>query len=465
MTADSENPRPSWFVNAVVDGDDHTEEFIREGTWRIDSASPYGDLIRSVEPGDRIAIKTTYTRTREVRFPNRGQRVSAMLIKATGAVIDNPGDGASLSVNWTRLDPPREWYFATYVKAVWRLVSRSWWATELVRFTFEGKEQDLKRFLQSPFWGERYEWPYGRLDGTAAPAPEYGVEGIVDEGCFMDRTDLESMLQRLRSKHNVILQGPPGTGKTWLARKLAYALIGRKEPGNVRQIQFHPNLSYEDVVRGWRPQGDGKLGLEDGPFLELCEIARRDTEDRYVVVIEEINRGNPAAIFGELLTLLEADKKTPENALTLAHRRKVGERFYIPPNLFVIGTMNLADRSLALVDLALRRRFAMFTLKPELGGTWRRWVHERFGVPVEFLDRVAQRIGDLNQQIDEDSNLGANFRIGHSFVTPNAGEEIDDAKAWYGQVVENEIAPLLGEYWFDDPDRAAEAARELTAND
>ena len=269
------------------------------------------------------------------------------------------------------------------------------------------------------------------------------------------------MLQGLQAKRNMILQGPPGTGKTWLAKKLAYALIGQKDEDKVRQVQFHPNLSYEDFVRGWRPQSDGKLGLVDGPFLQFAKVACHDPNGTYVMVIEEINRGNPASIFGELLTLLEADKRTADNALTLAYQHVAGERFHIPPNLYVIGTMNLADRSLALVDFALRRRFAFFDLEPAINDAWREWVHRQCEVPTEFLDNVSHRIGALNNQIADDPNLGRQFRIGHSFVVPKPGEPIAVPEEWFMQVVEAEIAPLLREYWFNDPDKADEARSQL----
>ena len=149
--------------------------------------------------------------------------------------------------------------------------------------------------------------------------PPYEIDHILAEGCFLDRAKLETMLQRLGVKQNLILQGPPGTGKTWLAKKLAYALIGHKDDSKVRPLQFHPNLSYEDFVRGWRPQGDGKLALVDGPFLQLIADAEQNPDDDYVMVIEEINRGNPAQIFGEMLTLLEADKRNEGEALALAY--------------------------------------------------------------------------------------------------------------------------------------------------
>ncbi|MCQ3807709.1 MAG: AAA family ATPase, partial [Acidimicrobiia bacterium] len=183
------------------------------------------------------------------------------------------------------------------------------------------------------------------------PVRPYSVDDVIAEGCFLDRSRLEAILDRWRVKKNLILQGPPGTGKTWLAKRLAFALIGYRSLQRVRPVQFHPNLSYEDFVRGWRPSGDseGRLKLLDGPFLRAVEDAANDPARDHVVVIEEINRGNPAQIFGEMLTLLEADKRNADEALELSYPRRSGERVHIPGNLFVVGTMNIADRSLALV--------------------------------------------------------------------------------------------------------------------
>ena len=300
------------------------------------------------------------------------------------------------------------------------------------------------------------------LDGSGdTSVNKYDVNEILADGCFLDRPTLEKMLRRLRTKQNIILQGPPGAGKTWLSRRLAYALIGHRDDERVRQVQFHPNLSYEDFVRGYRPQKNRQLDLVDGPFLKLCEVAGKDPDGKYVMVIEEINRGNPASIFGELLTLLESDKRDTDNALQLAYPRYDDERFHIPPNVYVIGTMNLADRSLALVDFALRRRFAFFDLEPQLNDAWREWVHEECGIPDDFLAGIAARIGALNDQIAADRNLGKQFRIGHSHVTPPPDIPIDDPQQWFKEIFETEIAPLLREYWFDDPDRAEEESEKL----
>ena len=233
--------------------------------------------------------------------------------------------------------------------------------------------------------------------------------------------------------------------------------MGQKAGERIRAVQFHPNLSYEDFVRGWRPTGDGKLALVDGPFLEIIDIANNNAGNEYIVVIEEINRGNPAQIFGEMLTLLEADKRTPNEALELSYRRADNERIYIPANLYVIGTMNIADRSLALVDLALRRRFAFINLQPLLGERWRRWVNQEFKLDENVLLDIERRVIQLNKKIAEDTNLGAQFQIGHSYVTPPLGTNINDAQEWFRQIVENEIIPLLEEYWFDAPEKIGEA--------
>jgi 5-methylcytosine-specific restriction protein B len=299
---------------------------------------------------------------------------------------------------------------------------------------------------------------------TSAPIVPYSVQDILSDGCFLERGEIERLLDRLRTKKNLILQGPPGTGKTWLAKRLAFALMGQKDESKVRAVQFHPNLSYEDFVRGWRPTGEGKLSLVDGVFMEAIKAASKDPVSKFVVVIEEVNRGNPAQIFGELLTLLEAGKRTPNEALELCYPDADGKRrpVHVPENLYVIGTMNIADRSLALVDLALRRRFAFVGLEPRLGAAWRNWVVQECSVDPALVADIERRIAELNDQISADARLGKQFRIGHSYVTPANRLEPGDTKKWFQQVVETEIGPLLDEYWFDAPDEALKACTRLT---
>ena len=292
----------------------------------------------------------------------------------------------------------------------------------------------------------------------------YSVTDVVGEGCFLERQELERLLERLRTRKNLILQGPPGTGKTWLAKRLAFALIGARDERKVRAVQFHPNLSYEDFVRGWRPVGDGKLALADGVFMEAIRAASANPIAKYVVVIEEVNRGNPAQVFGELLTLLEADKRSPRDAVELCYPDENGERrVHVPENLHVIGTMNIADRSLALVDLALRRRFAFVTLEPSLGEAWGAWVVREGGLDPTLVEDIRRRITELNDRIAGDPRLGSQFRIGHSYVTPTHRLEPGATKDWFRQVVETEIGPLLEEYWFDAPDDASKAIQQLVA--
>lgn len=296
---------------------------------------------------------------------------------------------------------------------------------------------------------------------TVTPQPEtYGVENIIEDGAFIGLTELEEMIKQLRVKKNIILQGPPGTGKTWLSRRLAFALMGRKDSARILPVQFHPNMSYEDFVRGYRPV-KGELELNDGPLLNLVESATREPDLSRVLVIEEINRGNPAVILGEMLTLLEADKRDSEQAMVLTHSREPGERMHIPPNVYVVGTMNLADRSLALVDFALRRRFAFFNLEPIFGDNWQNWMQENFDITRDFLSDVARRMINLNQRIAEDRNLGPDFRLGHSYVTPAPGTEIAPPREWFKAVAESEMFPLLDEYWYDDREAASEAKEAL----
>jgi 5-methylcytosine-specific restriction protein B len=729
--------QPGWLVGASFGGGgDQTTRFTAEGIWEVRNPTERESaLLRSMKPGERIAIKSSFTRKRGLPFANGAQTVSVIAIKAVGIIMRNTQDGERVDVQWHRVDPPREWYFFTYRATIWRLVpSEDWKSDALLDFAFREQAQDIERFRNAPFWRERFgtvqtdarrfEWtafyqavaerllPFQKdrapliagihaiatrvqglnylrdkfADGTSGPLrdicpftamgtfnrsmtdanrraiatglaaflgvdlpvptsfegipvlnnqrswffayetargagdidalwsvfaaaahmlddpddpesarlsfasdyddatavwgvawnlstglywahpwdcltldsqsrhfvekrlrlpistpgpnrpcdgtgylkliddlrsrfaedeypvhsfPElslaswgyernaadaadgiappdgpaahekgmvavpdavptesrlvaYTVNDIVAEGCFMDRADIVGIMERLRTKKNLILQGPPGTGKTWLARRLAYALIGHRDDGKVRALQFHPTLSYEDFVRGWRPTGDGKLAMCDGVFMEAIQTATLHPSSAVVVVIEEINRGNPAQIFGELLTLLEDSKRTPSEALELSYPDPDGQRrpVHIPKNLYVIGTMNLADRSLALMDLALRRRFAFVSLEPRLGRSWRDWVVEHCHVDADRAPDIEHRIEALNAMIAGDARLGPQFRIGHSYVTPSRlepGRTVD----WFRQVVETEIGPLLEEYWFDAPPQAAKARATL----
>ena len=699
--------RACWFMGATYGNDDQTPRFLKEGIWENGHQNDYLDAVKSIQVGDRIAIKSTYTRKHDLPFDNRGQTVSVMAIKAIGTVKENLGDGCTLNVEWKPFDPPHEWYFYTNRRTVWRVLPGDWRTDTLIGFTFEEKTQDINRFRNAPYWRERFgdsvvdkrrfnwtsfyeevadklltfrnrrdeliagihviaskedglsnlqdqfadgssgplkdicpftamgifnrgitdanrkaiaselasllgvsepvpdsfegipilnnqkswffgfdnkrqpddidtlwkafaqaiafaksdgeearsafvaaydnatqrygvgwnltvglywirPWNFPTLDGksqryiskklniqigtngpkvycnatdylavldtlearfqedmypvhsfpelslaawlfkdsgtsavTDRPIEPYSVDDILMDGCFIARGKLEKILERLRTKKNLILQGPPGTGKTWLAKRLAFALMEQRDDSKVRAVQFHPNLSYEDFIRGWRPVGDGKLTLVDGPFVEMMKAASKEPTLRHVVVIEEINRGNPAQIFGEMLTLIEVDKRTPNEALELSYKRSDGERAFIPDNLYVIGTMNIADRSLALVDLALRRRFAFIDLEPTFGKPWHDWVQSQCGIDSKILVEIEKRLIVLNKDIAADTGLGPQFRVGHSYVTSPFGIPISNALEWFRQVVDTEIGPLLDEYWFDALEKSQKARERL----
>lgn len=462
-----------WFVGAMWDEGDQTQRFVQEGTWQNGYKEKFTDQVQTMREGDRIAIKASFSRKHGLPFQNKGQAVSVMRIKAIGTVTRNHGDGRTVDVAWDAAFAPRDWFFYTYRSTITRArIEDEGLAGRLVAFAFEGAQQDYAFFMAQPYWRERFLASDDGLDaegGEAEGAEEdvvpsisasYGLEDIVAEGCFVSEADLQAMLQRWKSKKNLILQGPPGTGKTWLAKRLAKALIDNKSPGDeqLRVVQFHPALSYEDFVRGYRPGGDGKLTLTDGVFLQVVEAARFKPDVDHVLIIEEINRGNPAQVLGEILTLIESSKRNKDAAMELAYPRRVGERVYVPENLYVIGTMNVADRSLALVDLALRRRFAFVNLVPGLNAAWEQWCLAK-GMDVASIAHIRSEIEALNQEISQDSALGAQFQVGHSYVTPH--ERVADAQAWFAEVVQSEIGPLLHEYWFDASERAEAAITKL----
>lgn len=274
---------------------------------------------------------------------------------------------------------------------------------------------------------------------------------------FIPEEEFKQATELLRRKKNIILQGPPGVGKTFIAKKLAYELLGQKNDANIEMVQFHQSYSYEDFIQGLRP-GRAGFELKNGVFYSFCKKAHAHPGRMFFFVIDEINRGNLSKIFGEVMMLIEPDKRHEKNALKLTYCEDEHDRFYIPENIYIIGTMNTADRSLAIVDYALRRRFAFITLHPHYGKAFRNFL-QSIDVSESIVEHIVTSIEKVNWKIREDANLGTGFQIGHSYFCtyPSGANEKD----WFNQVVNFEIKPLLEEIWFDNTDQANNLVKEL----
>lgn len=288
---------------------------------------------------------------------------------------------------------------------------------------------------------------------TTEPLPTYTRQDFLED-VYISDSDYDRLRSLLLRKKNIILAGPPGVGKTFAARRLAHSIMGERDNDRIQMVQFHQSYSYEDFIMGYRPTEDGGFSLEEGPFYQFCEEARADDPSRpYFFIIDEINRGNISKIFGELLMLIEADKRGRK--LRLLYKK---EDFTVPPNVHIIGMMNTADRSLAVIDYALRRRFGFFTMTPAFDSEGFKAWKESVGSPA--LDVLVDTVVKLNSEIGADPGLGPGFKIGHSYLIKPQTSDADD-EDWLFSVVVDELIPLLEEYWFDEDAKANEWANAL----
>lgn len=278
--------------------------------------------------------------------------------------------------------------------------------------------------------------------------PSYSKDDFLEE-VYMSEDTYDTLVELLNTKYNIILQGAPGVGKTFAAKRLAYSIMGAKDTSRVSMVQFHQSYSYEDFIQGYRPVDNG-FTLVQGVFYKFCKAAEIDDERPYFFIIDEINRGNLSKIFGELMMLIESDKRGEK--LKLLYK---DEWFTVPKNVRIIGMMNTADRSLAMMDYALRRRFAFFDFAPAFSSDgFRQYLADKNN---EKLEKLISMVENLNIAISNDESLGDGFRIGHSYFCTD--KDITDS--WLKAVVEFELIPLLKEYWFDEPTKVRDWSMNL----
>jgi 5-methylcytosine-specific restriction protein B len=274
---------------------------------------------------------------------------------------------------------------------------------------------------------------------------------------FIHPDEFHKMVRVLQRKKNIILQGPPGVGKTFIARKLAYQLMGNRNDQDVEMVQFHQSYSYEDFIQGLRPDKGGFM-LKNGVFYNFCQKAHAHPSRQFFFIIDEINRGNLSKIFGEILMLIESDKRKERYALKLTYAEDELDRFFVPDNLYIIGTMNTADRSLAIVDYALRRRFAFITLSPAYDNSFTSFLKSK-GLSETLINHILKSVNQINDEINKDINLGSGFLIGHSYFCNYSGNLTE--VTWYNDVIDFEIRPLLEEIWFDDIGKVSRLIAEI----
>ncbi|MBE6261438.1 MAG: AAA family ATPase [Prevotella sp.] len=292
---------------------------------------------------------------------------------------------------------------------------------------------------------------------VADTSAEYNFADDPDKP-FISEEKFNEVVELLFRKKNIILQGAPGVGKTFLARKVAYQLIGQMKDENIETVQFHQSYSYEDFMQGIRPTTSGEFKVRNGIFYNFCERAKENAEETYVFIIDEINRGNLSKVFGELMMLIESDKRSPRYALKLTYSEEESLKFYVPENVYIIGCMNTADRSIAIVDYALRRRFAFCPIEPELGESFKAFLCSELS--KEFVNKICDKLNRVNSIIRETSSLGIGLEIGHSYFCQISS--VDDENEWWKSICKYELFPYLQEICFENEELCNELCNILS---
>lgn len=396
-------------------------------TKHFNSACATWQFSHEIKPGDVVFVK----RGRKGDILGRGVVTSGYRYDDARAEYKNV-----ISVKWTHKG---EWQVATDkqlpMKALTDITSQVGMVAKINDLFDDGDD--------------RYEPP-------AVKYESYTADNFLRD-VYMSREKYNSLARLLKRKKNVILEGAPGVGKTYAAKRLAYSLMGVKDKERVMMVQFHQSYSYEDFIMGYRPSESGFI-LKTGAFYDFCAQAREDRENDYYFIIDEINRGNLNKIFGELFMLIEADKRDEEMRLLYED-----ELFSVPDNLYIIGMMNTADRSIAFFDYALRRRFSFFTMTNGFDTEGFRSYQAQFGgnstEAGRKFERVINCVKEMNRDIAEDETLGKGFCLGHSYFCGLTIEDIENGEL--DAIVEYDILPLIREYWFDEPGKAEEWENKL----
>ncbi|HIZ83262.1 MAG TPA: AAA family ATPase [Firmicutes bacterium] len=453
----------AWYVGTTGNDEngqwrDFSDEYIDGGMWVNGWDDKFIDVVKSIAVGDRIAIKSTFTQKKNLPFDNHGKTVGAMRIKAIGTVTENAGDGKTIKVDWTRLDPFKTWFGPGVLReAIHRVdASDGYIKKQLLAFTFGDEEQDYS------LCEEKYS---DDIDQTAGvdEMPDDAVEDDMDVATSTGDSETakkKTCLEVVRTPRvnlihplNFIIYGAPGTGKTYSTAEYALAIIENRavdtrrksyeerkavmatyndyvRKGQIVFTTFHQSYGYEEFIQGLRPDTkSGKMAFitVDGVFKRIADDALDNHEKNYVIIIDEINRANISKVFGELITLIESDKRWGEVNETCATLQS-GDIFAVPNNLYIVGTMNSADKSISLIDAALRRRFEFIEQYPNASL-----------VDDPTLRNVLSKINTILADSLESSDL----LIGHSYFM---GKTVDDLCA----ILNNSIIPLLYEYYYDN---------------